>query len=140
VRSWMSSQICLSHVVLLTVSCGDDVGLHGVVGRIGRDAHRHGSFEPKSGTTIGTVATRSRDDGAFLLLRTVTGRARSVGVGGSVPLVSELARACVGSLPVGWTQSAPPAGVPAGQAPPTATSSWGNSTSAVLMSWPDSGM
>src|ERR1017187_1552939 len=75
-----------------------DVGLHGVVGRIQRSAHRHGPFEPDSDASIGTIAPGAQDDGALLLLGTVAGRARSVVAGGGIPLPLELAGLRVASL------------------------------------------
>ncbi len=55
------------------VSRGNDIRLHGVVGRIGRRAHRHRSLEPDPGARIRAVAPRAQDDGAFLLLGAVPG-------------------------------------------------------------------
>jgi putative transposase len=57
----------------LSVARGDNIGLHGVVDFIRRNAGRHGAFEKGSGAAVAAVAAGAQDDGALQALGTVVG-------------------------------------------------------------------
>src|SRR3984957_7443628 len=79
---------------------GDDAGLHGVVGRVGREAGRHHALEERADRRVAVVAAGAEHDRAFLVHRRVAAGQRPVPVGRQAAGLGVAAPKLEGGLPV----------------------------------------